>query len=276
MRIRRMLLLALVLCAARPVHGQQVYEAPRSRPGWSLERTMRELLRDLPGDVRGYFPTRGEWEWVLSTRYPDGSRRRQVQRFPAAQTDAALDAAGPLCDSFNSGDVIALGTVIYHVGGEWQRWRRVGATRFVPPGRPASFPVFVEWRREDGRWVIAAIGEEGMYQPRLLGRDPGEAERFRRGAPLRLPLADTARVAGGADWFENHVPISVGGYRLVKYGLPRLLNDGDVVRWGTVNGVGVYLEPEAEGPPPVVVYLPVDRAGTFQSYQNTVGNGCAI
>ncbi len=236
---------------------------------------MREFTRDLPGDVHGYFPTRGEWEWVLTTRYPDGSRRRQVQRFPAAQTDAALAASGPLCDSFHSGDIIALGTVIYYAGGEWERWRRVGATRFVPPGRPATFPVFVEWRREDGRWVIAAVGEEGGYQPRLLGRDPGEAARFRRGAPLRLPLPDTARVAGGASWFENHLPITVGRDRLFKYGLPRLLNDGDVVRRGTVNGVGVYLEPEAEGPPWAVVYLPVDRAGTFQSYQNTVGNGCA-
>ncbi len=31
----------------------------------------------------------------------------------------------------------------------------------APPTRePASSPTFVEWRREDGRWVVSAFGDE--------------------------------------------------------------------------------------------------------------------
>ena len=46
------------------------------------------------------------------------------------------------------------GTVVLRPG----RWRRVGGNRFVPPGAPASSPIFVEWRREGDAWVVAAAG----------------------------------------------------------------------------------------------------------------------
>lgn len=42
----RPIALALLLCAARPVRAEEAREAPGSRPGWSVKRTMRELLRD--------------------------------------------------------------------------------------------------------------------------------------------------------------------------------------------------------------------------------------
>lgn len=275
MRLQVIALLALAIGAARPVHAQEADEEPGSRPSWSLQRTMRAFVRELGGEVRGFFPTRGEWDWVVTTRYPDGTLRRQVRRFPAAQTDSALGPSGPVCDSFNSGDFVEMGTLIYHARGEWERWPRVGATRFVPPGHRAGSPVYVEWRREDGRWVISSFGGEGWYQPRVLGRTPGETIRFRgRRTPLRLPLPDTARVAAGRRWYESHEPIGVDGNRITMYGLPRKLSDGDLVPWAILDGVVVYVEAGMTGRTAEVVYIPVDRMGMFQPYQNMTGNGC--
>jgi len=150
---------------------------------------------------------------------------------------------GPLCDVFPyAAYAMSGGNVDFDERDLTRPWHRVGATRFVPPGRGARSPVFVEWRREDGRWVVSSLGGEEYVMPRLLGRGVDEAIPGPR-VPLRLPLADTARIAAGAPWFERNEPISVAGRRLVKYGLPRTLVEGDIVRWGTLYGVGVYVEP---------------------------------
>ncbi|HEX8244638.1 MAG TPA: hypothetical protein VF541_14125 [Longimicrobium sp.] len=42
------------------------------------------------------------------------------------------------------------------------RWRRVRGNRFVPVGDPNSAGFFVEWRREGGRWVVSAFGDESF------------------------------------------------------------------------------------------------------------------
>ncbi|HEX9938174.1 MAG TPA: hypothetical protein VGB15_13660 [Longimicrobium sp.] len=259
---------ALMLAAVLPppVAAQDRDTTAASRPGWSVDRTMREFARDLGGDVRGYFPTRGDWTWVPTTRHPGGTDRPGIHRFPAAQTDSTIGRGGPLCDAFRSGDYAVLGTLIApgidrRGSGEW---RRVRGTRFVPQGEPASFPVFVEWRREDGRWVISAFGGETRYAPAAAARPR---------TPLRLPLPATEPVAAGAPWFVNNEPIMVDGFRLNKYGLPRALAQGEVVRFDSVHGVGVYVEPSARGRPEVV-YVVVSRDGMFQPYQSSMGNGC--
>lgn len=267
---------ALVLAAVLPppAAAQPADTADTSQPGWSLARTMREFSNDVGNDVLGYFPTRGEWEWVTTVRYPNGTRRRHVHRFPAAQAEAALGPGGPVCHAFSAGDVAVLGTVIApDTGFTAGSWRRVGATRFVPPRAPASSPVFVEWRREDARWVVAAFGENGSYREPRTGTDPFEAVRGPRGAPLRLPLPDSARVVAGLDWHRHNIPIVVSGIRRDRYSSHRL-KEGDVERWGSVQGVGVYVEAGSDHRKPEVVYLPVDREGTFASYQNMTGGGC--
>jgi hypothetical protein len=40
------------------------------------------------------------------------------------------------------------------------RWRRAAGNRFVPADEPDSSPFYVQWRREDGRWVVSEIGDE--------------------------------------------------------------------------------------------------------------------
>lgn len=270
MTFRSITLAALLLFAAHSA-AAQTDGAPASRQGWTLERTMRVFIGD-PADSHAFFPARGDWSWVETTRYPDGTTRVGVRRFPAGETVAALE--GPVCDELHSADAVKVGTIAEYAHDGRERWRRGGATRFVPPGRRASFPVFVEWRREDGRWVISSLGGGDEYQPKVLGRDAGASMHGARTTPLQLPLPDTARVAAGADWFEANEPVAVGGHWLMKYGLTRTLRPGDGVRWGSQRGVGIYVEPGADDATPEVVYLPLDRAGSFQPYQNMTSNGC--
>jgi len=40
-------------------------------------------------------------------------------------------------------------------------WKRVNGLKFVPPGDNADSNVYFIWRREQGRWVVAAIGYPG-------------------------------------------------------------------------------------------------------------------
>jgi hypothetical protein len=269
----RALLTAVALAAAiHPLAAQEWNEpADSSRAGWSLERTMREFTRTLPGEPIGYFPSRGVWTHVETRVYPDGRTRRSIERIPAEQTKAALSPGGPMCPSFHWGDAGFVGTVGDAGISEPGLWHRVRGTRFGPRGI-ADPDIYIEWRREDGRWVISEYGEEAEYQPHLAGREvrstgPSAA------VPLRLPLPEDAQVAAGADWFVRDDPIVVYGHRLPKYGLPRRLNEGDVVRFATFQGVGLYMEPQITGMPEVV-YVPVDREGNFQPYQNESGTGC--
>jgi len=276
MHLRPIAFATLLMAATVPAAAQQYSdEPPGSRPGWTLERTMRAFLLH-GGEPLGFFPTRGDWAWVVTTHYPEAPDRVGVRRFSAGEAERAMAPGGPLCSTFNR-QVRAPGTITGS-GGEGP-WRRVG-TRFVPPGSGAGSPVFVEWRREDGRWVLSSFGEEERYYP-PPPEAPGTVHRVGvrggpRGEALHLPLADSIRVAAGAEWFERKEPIVVGGYRVVMYGLPRTLGDGDVVRWGIFDGIPIYVEPTSlRERIPEVVYLPVDRAGMFQPYQNISENPCA-
>ncbi|HET7462492.1 MAG TPA: hypothetical protein VFJ82_14660 [Longimicrobium sp.] len=263
--------LLLAFAAAAPAHAQDVdTTVARPPPGWSVRRTMREFVNS--SDPFRFFPTRGTWSWVVTTHYHAAPGRVGVWRFSAAQSFSAL-VDGPLCARFPFSSE-AIPSTGWTPGIEERPWRRVGATRFVPPGRGARSPVFVEWRREDGRWVLAALGVEAEHRARVIGYGVDETIPA-PWTPLRLPLPAWERVAAGAPWYENSEPITVGGQRLVKYGLPRQLREGDVVRWGTLRGVGVYAEPVPASRVPEVVYLPVDRAGTFQPYQNESDSFCA-
>ncbi|MEK6283179.1 MAG: hypothetical protein AABN95_22715 [Acidobacteriota bacterium] len=50
-----------------------------------------------------------------------------------------------------------LDAFVDHIG-DGKMWPRVGGARFVPPGYEDGSLTFVQWRKENGRWVIAEIG----------------------------------------------------------------------------------------------------------------------
>jgi hypothetical protein len=140
----------------------------------------------------------------------------------------------------------------------------VGGTRFVPPGEPARSPAYVEWRLEDGEWVVSSIGDEQIYQrPRRPMRN--EVTRDRRPGP------DDGVYAAGAEWYVMNEPIAFNGNRYVKYGLPRPLAAHEIERVGTLGGVAVYAEAASERME--VLYVAVGP-GSYQPYQGSGSHRC--
>lgn len=156
---RAMLALALLLLLAVPCTGQTQ----------TLERRMEAFLatmrRRSDDSTVHFFPRTGTFTYVR-TSHIRGREGVRPWVFPADQALRAMDYGGPLYHSFSinpHAQPIALlyQQVILREG----RWRRVRGNRFVPPGAPASSPTFVEWRREDGEWVVSAFGDELFGRP---------------------------------------------------------------------------------------------------------------
>ena len=227
-----------------------------------MQAFLREVEETPNTGLAAYFPRRGDWTWVQTRRaFRGDATRPRIWRFPAAQTPQAIGEDGPVCSSF---DVRAgLGPYEGRFGMQTRMhrgpWRRVRGTRFVPAGESAASPVFVEWRREDGVWVVSAFGDLDAYQPRVLGQ-PAARRPFFRDA---VGVPDDAAFAA-ADWYV----IPVNGMHYAKYGSPRPLNEADrarLVRIGVHQGVSVFA-PREEADWPAHVYL-LTAPGQFQAYE---------
>jgi hypothetical protein len=109
-----------------------------------------------------FFPRTGEFAYTFTFRHPHGDSVG-VWRFPAADARRAIE--GPLRLSFSSQDgMVGMGSLLSATTGINRAWRRVAHHRFVPPGSQDSSPTYVQWRREGLRWVVAALGDEGMEE----------------------------------------------------------------------------------------------------------------
>ncbi|HKP75743.1 MAG TPA: hypothetical protein VJT67_09390, partial [Longimicrobiaceae bacterium] len=132
----------------------------------------------------------------------------------------------------------------------------------------ATSPTYVEWRREDGQWVIDGFGEVGEYQrfPYVAPTYPALRRSPSPGPVLTLPLAPDGRYASTEPWFRSNGPVWVRGVPRMKYGLPLQFGEGDLTRVGWVEGVPAYVDP-ADTAFLTVLYLPLDSSGLFQPYQ---------
>jgi hypothetical protein len=264
--LRRSAVLAvpLLMAAAVPVGAQ---DAPSREP---LEARMSAFLHAILEEPRervaSFFPTRGAWTLVQTFRdrpeTPPGE-----WRIPAAETLRAISVGGPLCWSFEPtiGDVGPFeGAMVMRAMAHPRGWRRVGDRRYVPPGEPAGSPAFVEWRREEGAWVVATVGEEEMYlPPELPTRPRNEAKRDRPGQP-RPAVPDEQRFAADAGWYLRHEPILFERLYHYKNGAPRQIGDDELERFASLGDVGIYAE-AGTGGGPGVLYVPV-RPGYYQPY----------
>jgi hypothetical protein len=234
-------------------------------------RAFAESAPDAPNDsVAAFFPRRGDWTWVQAWQREDGGIEpgAGVWRFSGAETPRAIGAGGPVCDSFESPG--GAGPFEGRLGMQTRMhrgpWRRVRGTRFVPPGEPASSPVFVEWRREDGAWVVSSFGDVGIRRgPRLLGRVAGPLTR-----DTTLLPEDAAFVPA-----DQHV-IVLGGRRYAKSGTPRALDAAArarMVRIGLLGRVSVFTERGADPEMPYAVYL-LTTPGLFQAYDTELPRPC--
>ena len=254
-------LIALASAAPLPLAAQAELRA-------RMEAFLREIP-DVPNDeMAAFFPRRGDWTWVQTLReYRGDTRRTETWRFPGVETARVIGADGPACTSFDVGGGEFgpfEGRLGMHALMHRGPWRRVRGSRFVPPGAPAGSPVFVEWRREEGEWVVSAFGDEDVYfsSPRLLGR------------PVSAFSPDTALVPEGvafapADW---HM-ITLGWRRYLKYGLPRALRRDQLTRVGVYQRVSVYVERGTDTRDPEVAYL-ATAPGEYQPYQTQIRTPC--
>lgn len=242
----------------------------------TLDQRMHGFLgavRELghPDPVAGFFPRRGDWTWVQRLTNAPAPLRTVTWRFPGAETRRAMEPGAPLCYSlawyggdYGPHDGAMLWQASIHEG----RWRRVTGTRYVPPGEGADSPTFVEWRREDGRWVISALGEEHFYH---RPRPPNE----RRNLVTRDTLTERTTFAAGHTWFIAHEMIEFRDHAYVKAGLPRRIALDGVRRFGSLGTVPVYVEAGPGRPDATVLYLPVSP-GELQPYQPASGSSCDV
>jgi hypothetical protein len=223
---------------------------------------MAEFLRSLrevgPTDAtRRFFPTEGDWSYTHTVHEVGGGARIQRWIFPAAQTsllfgfdkDVEVD---PVWDSFQAdqhGQTYGLLISIVEGTGR-RRWRLVGRNRFVPPGAPASSPVFVQWRREHGGWVISAFGDERWCEPRLPGHERGEVVPERR-----LPEPARPVYAASEDWYINGELLRFDEQRYARYRQPRNIQPDDLEPVGWKGEIRVYAE-KRRTRAPMVLYVP--------------------
>lgn len=214
--------------------------------------------------TRRFFPVTGDWSYTHTVHLASGPARVQRWTFPAAQTSRLFgfdqDApVNPVWDSFlidPHGQ--PEGLLIASLG--VRPWRLVGRNRFVPPGAPASSPVFVEWRREDGRWVISAFGDERYCAHPLLGHGAGEIVRV-RSMPERSPPV----YAANERWYADDEHLRFDAWRYLKYGLVRQFQLGDLEPFGWKGDVRVYVE-RGQAEFPIVLYIPT-APDLYQPYQ---------
>jgi hypothetical protein len=267
MQRTRIITFALLLAFAVPLAAQT--GAPETMLAARMQAFLGVMQEGTRAQIATFFPRRGDWTWVRTAQSRlGGGERTEVWRFPGPETLRVIGPEGPACMSFDEpkGEYgpfegyLRMQALMNRSG-----WRRVRGNRFVPPDVSARSPVFVEWRREDGEWIVSAFGEEDVYfpeGPRLLG-----VPAPRRGMVGR----DTALVPAGAayaadaDWYVANEVITLDGWRYVTYGLPRGFGPGELVRIGTLGRVAVYAA-AGDTAKPEMLMVPV-RPGEFQRYQ---------
>jgi len=112
--------------------------------------------------VSSFFPKQGTFTYTYLYHARSGDSLRE-ERFAAAEARREI-IEGSLSESLAPAThSIGVGTLYSETALRGtEEWVRVDATRFVPRSRGQSSAIYVEWRREGGRWVISAFGDEGF------------------------------------------------------------------------------------------------------------------
>ncbi|HYW12470.1 MAG TPA: hypothetical protein VE871_10935 [Longimicrobium sp.] len=112
--------------------------------------------------VLAFLPGTGTFTYVHTTHGPSGATEG-MWRFAAADAVRAARIGGPLQWVFHLNfEGQPIGRLSHQVMHRGTGWRRVRGDRFVPRDAPDDSPLFVQWRREGGTWVVAAVGDESF------------------------------------------------------------------------------------------------------------------
>ena len=117
------------------------------------------------------------------------------------------------------------------------------------------------------RDIRVCVVEGGMLREVTATYNTQRADTMYQGRRFNEAFPATTGYAGGATWYINTEPITINGRRYVKYGLPRVLAPGDVVRDGEMLGVPVFAELPVPRSVIEVIYLPVKPTCEFQPYE---------
>ena len=234
----------------------------------AMRRFLLALDRESDEDALSFFPREGEWVWVHTLDLPTGGQAVGVWRFRASETERATMGCGPARESFqrsNEGQPPGLAAEA-NMPGEY--WREQARNRFVPPHQKSALPVFVEWRREGGRWVVSSFGDTAPLRQRGV-EEEGDVMRRRSGPEPAKPA-----YLANAPWYDRNASPSFAGHRYFQYGQPRLLRDDELEQIGWSGDIRVYVENgHLRDPAPAVLYFPVS-AGNYQPYVTYLPDEC--
>lgn len=127
----------------------------------------------------------------------------------------------------------------------------------VPPPPPAAVD---PWRDVQ----VCVVDERGVREvPARYNVATGDT--LVEGRPYAEVFPLTAAYAQDAEWFIDNEPIPRGPVWYGRYGLPRVILPGEIVRSGAYRGVMIFTPP-GPGDPPEVLYAAVRPGCEFQPY----------
>jgi hypothetical protein len=140
-------------------HAQRGDEIPEA-----LQRRNADFLSTVdsrpPDPLIAFFPRTGVVTY-RHTVYSDSGIAVSVAEIAASEVPASLK--GPLLPVFtlqHHGQPI--GRFVHQLKLRGQEWEYIGNFRFVPPGEDRCSAIYVQWREENGIWVISEFGDEGF------------------------------------------------------------------------------------------------------------------
>lgn len=161
--------LILITACAGPASHLRMQSRPGEAPEALRSRNREFLAAVASRPVRQlieFFPRAGSVTY-RHTVYSASAPTTTEQTFFAGDIPAALN--GPLSRVFTfQAERQIVGLFAHQLTLRGSRWSYVGDDRFVPPGADRSAVIFVEWRLENGRWVISSVGDEEFKTGALL------------------------------------------------------------------------------------------------------------
>ena len=121
--------------------------------------------------------------------------------------------------------------------------------------------------------VRMCVVHEGAVREVSAVRDPATGAVTVNGQPFSAAFPDVGQYAESHEFFTADRPVTFGGRRYVRFGLPRVLEPSMVRRAGEFMGVPVFVEAGAAGGTQPVIYLPVRTGCEFQPYELEVKAG---
>jgi hypothetical protein len=134
----------------------------------------------------------------------------------------------------------------------------------VPPPAPPPPPIIVDtaW----GTLQVCVVDGEGMRMVQVE-YSTVTGDSLVDGRPFSEVYPTTAAYAEGAEWYINNEPIEIDSILYTKYGLPRELRPGELVRRRDYRGVMMFTGAEDAGTPYEVWYAAVRPGCEFHPYQ---------